>query len=177
MVVILHYAAPHCPWNKGKLVGQKPPLNPRDVWAIQVRLQIADKTRNLALFNLSLDSKTRGCDLLSLKVSDVRTGADVRSRTKIIQKKAGSPVQFEIMDQSRDAMRDWCEFKELEQYTRLSPSRKHLSRHLSTRQFARLVDDWVQSIDLRPISLRASLDASHKSHADLSDDGDPVRGN
>jgi integrase len=149
MAVILQYAAPYRPWNKGKLVGQKPPLKPREVWAIRVRLQIANKKRDLALFNLSLDSKLRGCDLLSLKVSDVRTGGDVRSRTKIIQKKTGNPVQFEIMDQSRDAIRDWCEFKGLEQYDWLFPSRKDRNHYLSTRQYARLVDDWVQSIGLR----------------------------
>ncbi len=149
MAVILQYAAPYRPWNKGKLVGQKPPLKPREVWAIRVRLQIANKKRDLALFNLSLDSKLRGYDLLSLKVSDVRTGGDVRSRTKIIQKKTGNPVQFEIMDQSRDAIRDWCEFKGLEQYDWLFPSRKDRNHHLSTRQYARLVDDWVQSIGLR----------------------------
>lgn len=92
MAVILQYAAPHRPWNKGKFVGQKPPLKPREVWAIRVRLQIANKKRDLALFNLSLDSKLRGCDLLSLKVLDVRTGGDIRCRTKIIQKKTGNPV-------------------------------------------------------------------------------------
>lgn len=143
MAVILQLAAPYRPWNKGKLVGQKPPLKPREVWAIRVRLQIANRKRDLALFNLSLGSKLRGCDLLSLKVFDVR------SRTKIIQKKTGYPVQFEIMDQSRDAIRDWCEFKRLEQYDWLIPSRKDRNRHLSTRQYARLVDDWVQSIGLR----------------------------
>lgn len=149
MAVILRYAAPHRPWNKGKLVGQKPPLKPREVWAIRVRLQIANKKRDLALFNLSLDSKLRGCDLLSLRVSDICTGDDVRSRAKIIQKKTGRPVQFEIMDQSRDAIRDWCEFKGLEQYDWLFPSRKNRNRHLSTRQYARLVNGWVQSVGLR----------------------------
>lgn len=149
MSVVLHYAAPYRPWNRGKLVGQKPPLKPREVWAIRVRLQIANKKRDLALFNLSLDSKLRGCDLLSLKVSDVRTGGEVRHRTKIVQKKTGNPVQFEIMDQSRDAIRDWCDFKQLEQYDWLFPSRKDRNRHLSTRQYARLVDGWVQSIGLR----------------------------
>jgi len=136
MAVMLQYATPHRPWNKGKLVGQKPPLKPCEVWAIRVRLQIANKKRDLALFNLSLDSKLRGCDLLSLKVSDVRTGGDIRSRTKINQKKTGNPVQFEIMDQSRDAIRDWCEFKRLEQYDWLFPSRKDRNCHLSTRQYA-----------------------------------------
>lgn len=149
MHVLQQYAASARLWNRGKLVGQKPPLKPREVWAIRVRLQIARKKRDLALFNLSLDSKLRGCDLLRLKVSDVRTGGDIRSRAKITQKKTGNPVQFEIMDQSRDAIRDWCEFKRLEQYDWLFPSHKDQSSHLSTRQYARLVDDWVQSIGLR----------------------------
>jgi hypothetical protein len=82
LAVILQYAAPHCLWNKGKLVGQKPPLKPREVWAIRVRLQIANKKRDLALFNLSFDSKLRGCDLLSLQVSDVRTGGDIQQPNK-----------------------------------------------------------------------------------------------
>jgi integrase len=133
----------------GKLVRQKPPLKHSKVWAVRVRLQIANKKRDLALFNLSLDSKLRGCDLPSLKVLDVRTGGDIRSRTQIIQKKTGNPVQFEIMDQSRDAIRDWCEFKGLEQYDWLFPSRKDRNHNLSTRQYARLVDDWVHSIGLR----------------------------
>ncbi len=149
MAIVLRYPIPHRPWNKGKLVGQKPPLKPREVWAIRVRLQIADNKRDLALFNLSFDSKLRGCDLLSLKVSDVRTGDDIRSRAKIIQLKTGYPVQFEIMDQSRNSIRDWCTFKELGQYDWLFPSRKDRRKHLSTRQYARLVDNWVQSIGLQ----------------------------
>lgn len=149
MSALPQFTASADPWNKGKLVGQKPPLKPREVWAIRVRLQIANKRRDLALFNLSLDSKLRGCDLLRLRVSDVHTGGDIRSKAKITQKKTGNPVQFEIMDQSRDAIRDWCEFKRLEQYGWLFPSRKDRNRHLSTRQYARLVDEWVKSIGLR----------------------------
>jgi len=84
------------PWNKGKLVGQKAPLKPQEVWAIRVRLQLADHKRDLALFNLAIDSKLRGCDLLRLRVSDLRMGAEIRSRAKIIQRKTGKPVQFEI---------------------------------------------------------------------------------
>ena len=96
------------PWNKGKLVGQKAPLKPQQVWAIRVRLQLADKKRDLALFNLAIDSKLRGCDLLSLRVSDLRMGAEIRSRAKIIQSKTGNAVQFEVTKQTRDAIEDWC---------------------------------------------------------------------
>lgn len=149
MPVVQQFPNQRCPWNKGKLIGQKSPLKPREVWAIRVRLQIADKKRDLALFNLSLDSKLRGCDLLSLKVSDVRAGDEVRSRAKIVQKKTGNPVQFEIMDQSQQSIKDWCDHNNLERQEWLFPSRKDRHRHLSTRQYARLVDNWVQSIGLK----------------------------
>ena len=92
------------PWNKGKLIGQKSPLTPQQVWAIRVRLQLAAHKRDLALFNLALDSKLRGCDLVALKVSDIQTGDEIRPRAKIIQKKTGKPVQFEVTKQTRDAL-------------------------------------------------------------------------
>ena len=75
------------PWNRGKLVGQKAPLKPQEVWAIRVRLEISEKRRDLALFNLAVDSKLRGCDLVSLRVADVRTGGEIRSRSKVLQSK------------------------------------------------------------------------------------------
>jgi hypothetical protein len=86
------------PWNKGRLTGQKRPLKPKDVWAIRVRLQLQHRARDLALFNLAIDSKLRGCDLVRLQVDDVCAGGRVRDRTNIIQKKTGRPVQFEITE-------------------------------------------------------------------------------
>jgi integrase len=136
------------PWNKGKLVGQKAPLKPQQVWAIRIRLQLADKKRDLALFNLAIDSKLRGCDLLSLRVSDLRMGAEIRSRAKIIQSKTGNAVQFEVTKQTRDAIEDWCAEKPLNHHDWLFPSRKDLARHLSTRQYGRLVEGWIRSIGL-----------------------------
>jgi len=136
------------PWNKGKLVGQKAPLKPPEVWAIRVRLQLADKKRDLALFNLAVDSKLRGGDLLRIKVSDLRTGGEVRRRAKIVQSKTGNPVQFEVTKCSREAIDDWCNFKKLQPYDWLFPSRKDRKQHLTTRQYARLVDSWITSIDL-----------------------------
>jgi len=136
------------PWNKGKLIGQKAPLTPQQVWAIRVRLQLADSKRDLALFNLALDSKLRGCDLMGLKVSDVQTGDEIRARTKIIQRKTGKPVQFEIMKQTRDALVDWIEFKQLNIYDWLFPSRKNRDNAMTTRQYARVVQKWIASIDL-----------------------------
>ena len=95
------------PWNKGRLIGQKRPLKPRDVWSIRVRLQVERRARNLALFNLAIDSKLRGCDLVRLQVDDVCAGGRVRDRTTIVQKKTGRPVQFEISEQTRAAIQAW----------------------------------------------------------------------
>ena len=109
------------PWNKGKLVGQKAPLKPPEVWAIRVRLQLAGKKRDLALFNLAVDSKLRGCDLLSIRVSDLRMGGEIRSRAKIIQSKTGNPVQFEVTKCTREAVDDWCTLKDLQLHDWLFP--------------------------------------------------------
>lgn len=135
-------------WNRGKLIGQKAPLKQKQVWAIRIRLQIADRIRDLALFNLALDSKLRRCDLLSLRVLDVKTGDEVRNRAKIIQKKTGNPVQFEITQQTRECIRDWLRRTKLEPHDWLFPSRICRDQPISTRQYGRLVDRWVTSIGL-----------------------------
>ena len=101
------------PWNKGRLIGQKRPLKPKDVWAIRVRLQLQGRKRDLALFNLAIDSKLRGCDLVRLQVDDVCAGGRVRDRGTVIQKKTGRPVQFEIMEQTRTSIHDWLSKVEL----------------------------------------------------------------
>ena len=136
------------PWNKGKLIGQKSPLTPQQVWAIRVRLQLADHKRDLAMFNLALDSKLRGCDLMALKVSDLQTGDEIRPRAKVIQSKTGKPVQFEVMPPTREAVTNWIKFKELTPYDWLFPSRKDRGLPTTTRQYARIVQKWVASIDL-----------------------------
>ncbi|MEM8771432.1 MAG: tyrosine-type recombinase/integrase [Pseudomonadota bacterium] len=136
------------PRDKGKLVGQKAPLKPPDVWAIRVRLQLAGKKRDLALFNLAIDSNLRGCDLLRIRVSDLRIGGDIRSRAKIVQSKTGNPVQFEVTKCTRNAVEDWCDCKSLQLHDWLFPSRKDGNKHLTTRQYARLVDSWIASIDV-----------------------------
>ena len=135
-------------WNKGRLIGQKSPLKPQQVWAIRVRLQIADHKRDLALFNLAIDCKLRGCDLVSLRVADIMNGDEIRSRAKVIQSKTGTPVQFEITKQTRDALQDWIKFKNLDVYDWLFPSRKAPAKHVTTRQYGRIVKRWVQSIGL-----------------------------
>jgi integrase len=136
------------PWNKGRLIGQKRPLKPKDVWAIRVRLQLQGRKRDLALFNLAIDSKLRGCDLVRLQVDDVSTGGRVRDRGTVIQKKTGRPVQFEITEQTRTSIHDWLSKAELRNGRYLFPSRFRSQPHLSTRQFARLVHAWVASAGL-----------------------------
>jgi integrase len=96
-------------WNKGKLVGQKPPLKPKDVWAIRIYLQNAHAVRDLALFNLAIDSKLRGCDLVSLRVRDVTHGNQVLARAQVIQRKTQRPVQFELTESTRKAVGAWLE--------------------------------------------------------------------
>jgi integrase len=136
------------PWNKGKLVGQKHPLKLKDIWAIRIRLQVANNTRELALFNLAIDSKLRGCDLVQLKVNNVAPGGRIASRTMVMQQKTHRPVQFEITEQTRDALSAWINEAHLRADQYLFPSRLHDSPHLSTRQYARIVEKWVTSIGL-----------------------------
>jgi integrase len=95
------------PWNKGLLVGQKKPLEPKHVWSIRVRLEIAGSKRNLAIFNLAIDSKLRACDLVKLRLDDICSGLRVRQRATIVQRKTGRPVQFEITEQSRISVEAW----------------------------------------------------------------------
>jgi hypothetical protein len=110
------------PWNKGKLIGQKSPLKAQEVWEIRVRLTMANEVRDLALFNLALDSKLRGCDLVRLKVADVCRGTEPLSRAKIVQSKTSSPVQFELTDPTRKAIVAWVEQKDLSPNDWLFPS-------------------------------------------------------
>ena len=138
------------PWNKGKLVGQKAPLKLKDIWAIRVRLQLSGHTRDLALFNLAIDSKLRACDLVKLRVRDVSHGARIAARTIVMQQKTQRPVQFEITEQTREALAAWIRSATLKLEDFLFPSRVRQSPHLSTRQYARIVDRWIHDIGLDP---------------------------
>ena len=140
------------PWNKGLLVGQKKPLEPKHVWSIRVRLEIARSMRDLAIFNLAIDSKLRACDLVKLRLDDVYSGTNVRRRATIVQKKTGRPVQFEISEQSRNSVEALLPMLRTTGSRYLFPSRLHASPHISTRQYARLVHRWVQSIGLESAS-------------------------
>jgi integrase len=134
---------PSTPWNKGKLSGQKRPLKLQQIWAIRNRLQIQERTRELALFNLAIDSKLRACDLMALTVGDIAQGGWIQSRALIVQKKTGRPVQFEITDQARHSVENWITEKGLRSPDYLFPSRIRKSFHLSRRQYARIVNGWV----------------------------------
>lgn len=137
-------------WNKGRIVGQKRPLLPKHVWAIRVRLEIADQTRDLALFNLAIDSKLRGCDLVKLMVADVYAAGQVKERASIIQSKTRKPVRFEITEGTRKSLAAWLQDPMMIGSEYLWPGRLHERLHISTRQYARLVRDWVSSIGLEP---------------------------
>ena len=138
------------PWNKGKLLGQKPPLKLKEIWGIRIRLQLDRRTRELALFNLAIDSKLRGCDLVGLRVHDVVQGTYVAPRAIVMQKKTQRPVQFEITEQTRDSVAAWIAEANLKSDQFLFPSRVSASPDLSTRQYSRIVGGWAGSIGLDP---------------------------
>src|SRR3954468_7422947 len=95
------------PWNKGKLIGAKPPLRPKHVWSIRTRLLVQGRTRDLAMFNLAIDSKLRGCDMVALKVENIAPNGYAIDRATVRQKKTGRPVKFELTDQTRQAIDDY----------------------------------------------------------------------
>ena len=138
------------PWNKGKLIGQKLPLSMQEIWSIRMRLQTIGNLRDLALFNLAIDSKLRACDLLALRVCDVASAGQVQSRANVRQRKTKRPVRFEITARTRKSVEDWITAAILGEGASLFPSRLRRSPHLSTRQYARIVDGWVRSIGLDP---------------------------
>jgi integrase len=139
------------PWNHARMIGPKPPLKPKHIWAIRTRLQHEGRTRDLAMFNVALDSKLRGCDLVRLRVADVHLGDSIRLRTTIIQQKTGRPVPFELTEPTREALALWLSLRGSRSNDDwLFPSRSRRGNHLTTRQYGRLLDDWVALIGLDP---------------------------
>jgi len=136
------------PWNKGKLIGQKAPLKVSEVWAIRVRLQITHRIRELAMFNLAIDSKLRACDLVKLKVRDICHGSQILHRATIMQQKTHLTVQFEITPSTRQAVEAWLIKAHLRNDNYLFPSRVNKSTHITTRQYARIVHRWIEDIGL-----------------------------
>jgi integrase len=147
-----HATQRHAPWNKGKLVGQKAPFKLQEIWSIRVRLQMQGRLRELAVFNLGIDSKLRACDLVSLRVRDMCHGDRVAARAIVMQQKTGRPVQFEITPATRETVEAWINQAALKPDGYLFPSRVHASPHLGTRQYARMVDGWVAEIGLDPLA-------------------------
>lgn len=137
------------PWNKGKSVGQKRPFKQADVEAIRAGLESEGRIRDLAMFNLAIDSKLRASDLVKMKVEDVSIRGRARDRALVVQKKTGTPVQFEIVPKTRDALEKWIQAAKLERGY-LFPSRRRTDQPVTTRTYARIVDDWVQLAGLEP---------------------------
>ena len=138
------------PWNKGKVVGQKAPLKLKDIWSIRIRLELGERRRELALFNPAIDSKLRGCDLVRLRVRDIARGDRIATRAVVLQQKTQRPVQFEITEPTRKAVLTWIRCAGLKTEDYLFPSRLRGSPHLSTRQYARIVEVWIKEIGLDP---------------------------
>ena len=142
------------PWNKDRIIGQKRPLQISHIWGIRIRLELEDKTRDLALFNMA--NKLRGCDLVKLKVSDVAYGSSISSRVTVLQQKTGSPVQFEIIKGTREAVAALIRLGNLHSKDFLFRSRIGTNRHISTRQYSRIFHGWVEKL-----GLEASLYSTH----------------
>ena len=150
MYLLAYHPKTRLPWNKGRLIGQKPPLKPHEIWSIRVRLQIAMRSRDLTLFNIALDSKLRGCDIVRLRLSDVALGGKTMPSATVVQKKTGLPVKFELSEQTRVSVDAWIKHASLDGNDYLFPSRFRRFPHLSTRQYARIVKSWVSLIGLDP---------------------------
>lgn len=138
------------PWNKGKLIGAKPPLRSKHVWSIRTKLQVEGQTRDLAMFNLAIDSKLRGCDVVALKVGDVAPSGYALDRATVRQKKTGQPVRFEMSEQTRQSVDDYIRAAGRKPGEFLFVGRRGSTHSMTTRQYARLVSSWIGSIGLDP---------------------------
>src|SRR6201981_1595168 len=138
------------PWNKGKLTGAKPPLRPKHVWSIRTKLQIEGRARHLAMFNLAIDSKLRGCDVVAIRVEDVAASGYTADRATVQQKKTGRPVRFELSEQTRQAIDDYLKASNKRPGKSRFTGRRGPESNLTTRQYARLVSEWVGSAGLDP---------------------------
>lgn len=136
-------------WNAGKQVGVKRPLKVKQIWLIRFFLDREGRMRDRALFDLAIDSKLRGCDLVKMKIGSLVSGPAIRNRSMVIQQKTARPVQFEITVDTRASLLSWLERRGGSIDDFAFPSRVNPEGHLSTRQYARLVDEWVTAIGLR----------------------------
>ncbi len=139
------------PWNKGKLIGAKPPLRPKHVWSIRTKLQVEGRIRDLALFNLAIDNKLRGCDVVSIKVEDIAPRGFALDRATVRQRRTGHPVKFELTEQTRQAVDDYIKTARKQPGEYLFAGRGAEQKSLTTRQYARLVSAWIASVGLDPL--------------------------
>jgi integrase len=149
-IVTTQPEARRIPWNKGKMIGAKPPLRTKNVWSIRTNLQVAGRIRDLAIFNLAIDSKLRGCDVVSLRVEDVAPQGMALDRASVRQKKTGHPVRFELTEQTREAVDLYIRTAGKRPGEFLFTSGRNPDRCMSTRQYARLVSEWIEGIGLDP---------------------------
>ncbi len=164
------------PWNAGRMVGAKKALKPRDVWAIRFFLEHEGRLRDRALFDLAIDSKLRGCDVVKIKIGDLVTGGCIRHQAMVVQQKTGRPVQFELLEPARTSLLSWLERRggSLDDFA--LPSRVDRAGHLSTRQYARLVDEWVTAVGLARQDYGTHFPAADQSRAGLQAYGKSPRG-
>jgi integrase len=137
------------PWNAGRKLGAKRALKAQQVWAIRFWLDRERWLRDRAMFDLAIDSKLRGCDIVKIKIGDLVSGGRVRSRAIVVQQKTGRPVQFELLEPARGSLLAWFERRGGTLDDHAFPSRVDHADHISTGQYARLVDEWVTGIELR----------------------------
>src|SRR3954452_16519243 len=152
-------ASKRVPWNKGTLTGAKPPLRPKHVWSIRTKLQIESRACDLAMFNLAIDSKLRGCDVVAIRVENVAAGGYTADRATVRQRKTGRPVTFELSEQTRQAVDDYLKATGKRPGEFLFTGRRGPDRSMTTRQDARLVSEWIGG--------------THKSYFDPSADSQP----
>jgi integrase len=139
------------PWNKGKLTGAKPPLRPKHVWAIRTKLQVEGRKRDLALFNRAVDSKLRGCDLVSIRVEDIAPRGYTVDRASVRQRKTRHPVKFELTEPTRQALDDYLKATGRQPGQFLFAGRRKPDGYMTTRQYARLLSDWLAGVGLDPL--------------------------
>jgi hypothetical protein len=135
-------------WNAGRTVGAKRALKPKQIWEIRFYLNQHHRLRDRALFDLAIDSKLRGCDLVQMKIRDLVSGGQIRTRAIVMQQKTGRPVPFELLPDARTSLLAWLERRGGAVDDYVFPSRIDHNGHLSTRQYARLVDEWVTGVGL-----------------------------
>jgi integrase len=165
-----NFASPvrHAPWNKGKLIGARPPLRSKHVWSIRTRLQVEGRIRDLAMFNLAIDSKLRSCDVVALKVEDVAPNGYAIDRARVRQKKTGRPVKFELTDQTRQAVDVYLKTAGKKSGDFLFTGRRGDGQCITTWQYARLVSEWIANVGLDSKLFGHPFASANQGDSDLS---------